>query len=282
MAAPLQSLGEMQVIGVQDGAGYMYQGIFGGPDGDRPLGPPPGGHGDSPIEEVDELGRTVIPISAFVVRTGGVTAIIDAGIGERSVEWQPPGLGAQKLEGGALPAALAAAGVTREEIDLVLLTHVHLDHNGWVWADDAPFFPNATVRCGAGDWALVDGQPGEGAAMMQALATAGRVELIDGDIDVAPGISTLHTPGHTPGHTMYVLSSGEQRAMILGDAISCPLQIAAPELEAAADVDKELGIATRERVLRELEGTDTQVGGPHFPGLEFGRVLMGESRRYFS
>lgn len=279
MSAPLQSLGEMQVIGVQDGAGYMYPDIYGGA-GDA-------GEADEAVhagmgDEVDELGRTVIPISAFVVRTGGVTAIIDAGIGERSVEWTPPGVGTQKLEGGALPAALAAAGVTREEIDLVLLTHVHLDHNGWVWADDAPFFPNATVRCGAGDWALVDGQAGEGAAMMQALADAGRVELIDGDIDVAPGISTLHTPGHTPGHTMYVLSSGEQRAMILGDAISCPLQIALPELEAAADVDKELGIATRERVLRELEGSGTLVGGPHFPGLEFGRVLTGNGKRYFS
>jgi len=282
MAAKLDALGDLQIIGLQDGAGYMYDGIYGSPDAgnDGSLGaaPPHGGLGD----EVDEHGRTVIPISAFVVRTAGVTAIIDAGIGERSVEWTPPGVGTQKLEGGALPAALAAAGVTREEIDLVLLTHVHLDHNGWVWADEAPFFPNATVRCGAGDWALVEGQAGEGASMMQSLAAAGRVELIEGDVDVAPGISTLHTPGHTPGHTMYVLSSGEQRAMILGDAISCPLQIALPELEAAADVDKELGIATRERVLRELEGTATLVGGPHFPGLEFGRVLRGEGRRYFS
>jgi hypothetical protein len=70
--------------------------------------------------------------------------------------------------------------------------------------------------------------------------------------------------------------------MILGDAISCPVQVEAPQLEALADVDRGLGIATRERILRELEGSDTLVGGPHFPGLEFGRVLVGKGKRYWA
>jgi glyoxylase-like metal-dependent hydrolase (beta-lactamase superfamily II) len=95
---------------------------------------------------------------------------------------------------------------------------------------------------------------------------------------VAPGISALHTPGHTPGHYTFIVSSGDQRALFLGDAISCPLQIAAPELEALADMDKALGIATRDRILRELDDDDL-VGGPHFPGLRFGRVLLGATGR---
>jgi hypothetical protein len=79
-----------------------------------------------------------------------------------------------------------------------------------------------------------------------------------------------------------VLSSGTARAIILGDAISCPLQMENAELEAVADVDRQAGIATREIILRELEGSDVLVGGPHFPGLRFGRVMAAEGRRYWS
>jgi glyoxylase-like metal-dependent hydrolase (beta-lactamase superfamily II) len=271
MPRTLSHVGDLEVIGIQDGASFVAPGVFGGPDSDAHrslLGPD---------------GRVELPISAFVVRAGDLTAIIDAGLGDRVVQWEPEGQGPQRLEGGRLPDELAAAGVDRAEIDLVLLTHLHLDHNGWVWADDEPYFPNATVRFGRADWdALVEGSTSETARMMRGLHGAGRVDPIDGDVDVAPGISALATPGHTPGHTMYVLSSGEERAMILGDAISCPVQIEAPEFEALADVDRKMGIATRERVLRELEGSDTLVGGPHFPGLEFGRVLMGNGKRYWS
>jgi hypothetical protein len=70
--------------------------------------------------------------------------------------------------------------------------------------------------------------------------------------------------------------------MILGDAIACPLQIEFPENEGLADMDPELGRATRERVLRELEGDTTLVGGPHFPELRLGRVMLGNGRRYWS
>jgi glyoxylase-like metal-dependent hydrolase (beta-lactamase superfamily II) len=271
MSTVLSRVGELEVIGVQDGSAFMTSGVFGDPDSDAHramLGPD---------------GRVELPISAFVVRSGGTTVLIDAGLGERVVEWAPEGQGPQKLEGGRLLRELAAVGVDPADIDLVLLTHVHLDHNGWVWADGGPTFPNATVRFGAADWdAIVDGNPSESGRMMRAMADVGRVSPIERDGEVLPGISALATPGHTPGHTMFVLSSGAERAMILGDAISCPVQIEAPELEALADVDREMGIATRDRVLRELEGTDTLVGGPHFPGLEFGRVVVGNGKRYWS
>jgi len=271
MSSMLSSVGTIDVIGVQDGASFVSPGIFGAPD--LP----------SHRELIGDDGRLELPISAFVVRSRGITALIDAGLGDRTVEWKPAGEGPQKLTGGRLPTALAEAGVAPDDIDVVLLTHLHLDHNGWVWHDDAPTFPNATVRFGAPDWdALVEGTEGESARMMRSLADLGHVQPIDVDGEVLPGISALATPGHTPGHTTYVLASGGERAMILGDAISCPVQIEAPELEALADVDRQLGIATRDRILRELEGSDTLVGGPHFPGLAFGRVVAGNGRRTWS
>lgn len=271
MTSVLDRVGDLEIAAVRDGVSLVDPSIFGSPDLDAHHG------------LVGADGMIALPIAAFVVHTHGVTALIDCGIGDRSVEWTPEGRRTQRLEGGALLDGLDAVGVTAADVDVVLLTHLHLDHNGWIWSDGAPTFPNARVRFGSPDWdALVDGTDGASADSMRRLAEYGDIEPIDGDGEVLPGISALATPGHTPGHTMFVLSSGGERAMILGDAISCPVQIEAPELEALADVDRRRGVETRERVLRELEGTDTLVSGPHFPGLEFGRVLRGQGRRYWS
>ncbi|MFN8026654.1 MAG: hypothetical protein U0W40_09980 [Acidimicrobiia bacterium] len=274
MASTLSALGDMQIIGVQDGAGYMYDGIYAGPggDADTDLGaaPPHGGMGD----EVDEHGRTVIPISAFVVRTAGVTAIIDAGIGERSVEWTPPGVGTQKL--GRRVAGRARCRRCGRRGDRPRAPHpVHLDHNGWVWADDMPFFPNATVRCGAGDWALVEEQGSEGARMMQHLAAWAGWAHRGRHRRRARHQHAAHPRPHARPHDV--------RAAVGRPAGDDPRRrhlLPAPGRVARGSrrppTSTRTGIATR-NVLRGLEGTDTLVGGPHFPGLEFGRVLRGEA-----
>ena len=261
-------VGDIQLDGVQDGTAYLpsdYFGIEGTPGHDAML---------------NASGQAELPIACFVVRTGGLTVLLDAGFGPRSVEWSPTAGQTVRLDGGDLPAQLETHGVSAADVDLVLLSHLHGDHSGWVWRDGAPYFPNATVRFGRGDWQtfVEDGVAGANAAGFRELAAMGLVELVDGDGVVAPGIDALHTPGHTPGHLTFVVSSGGQRALFLGDAISCPVQIEAPEFDALADMDRVLGIATRDRILRELEEGDL-VGGPHFPGLRFGRVLTGQRGR---
>lgn len=89
-------------------------------------------------------------------------------------------------------------------------------------------------------------------------------------------------PGHTPGHLCVVLSSGAQGALLLGDAITCPVQLDEPAWHSLGDVDPALAGRTRERLWRELEDDRTAGAGAHFPGLQFGRVLRGVARRWYS
>jgi glyoxylase-like metal-dependent hydrolase (beta-lactamase superfamily II) len=234
-------------------------------------------------DEIDEHGVMHLPIAAFLVRTGGKNVLIDAGLGPVRYEFQTEQGQDVALWGGKLPEELARHGVRPEDIDYILPTHLHADHAGWVIQETRSYFPNAILRFGAGDWEenvvnSLDKNFGEGVKEANA---AGRVQLIEQDGEVLPGISAMHTPGHTAGHTSFVLSSGTQRAIILGDIISCPLQILATEMEVIFDTDPKLAIRTRERIMREIDG-DMLVGGPHFPALRFGRLLEAEGKRYWS
>jgi glyoxylase-like metal-dependent hydrolase (beta-lactamase superfamily II) len=98
---------------------------------------------------------------------------------------------------------------------------------------------------------------------------------------IAPGVSVIATPGHTPGHAGIIVSSGADRAFILGDAISCPVQLTETEWSGLGDMDPKLARQSQERVAREAEESGALLTAAHFPGLTFGRVLMGEGRRYW-
>jgi len=99
-------------------------------------------------------------------------------------------------------------------------------------------------------------------------------------VDRAGADGAIHAR-HTAGHYALVLSSGDERAYLLGDAVECPLQLEEPDFAIISDMDRDLASRTREAMWRELEGTPGLVGAAHFPGLQLGRVLPGEGRRYF-
>jgi glyoxylase-like metal-dependent hydrolase (beta-lactamase superfamily II) len=222
-------------------------------------------------------GLLHLPIGCFLVRTDERTVLLDAGIGP---------MDNQLGRGGDLPAELARVGVRPEDIDLVVCTHLHLDHAGWLVHEGRPFFPNATVRYGAGDWELFVEQAHPKDHIrnsMTLLRDAGRLEPIEGDmVSLAPGLTARHTPGHTMGHYALVVSSGDERALLLGDAVECPIQLEEPDFWAMSDVDPALAKRTREALWQEVEGTRDVVAAAHFPGLEFGRVLQGQGRRWFT
>jgi glyoxylase-like metal-dependent hydrolase (beta-lactamase superfamily II) len=257
-------IGDLDLIPLNDGECKLSQEFYVGLDFS--------GH----QELLAEDGLVHIPIGCFVVRCGSTTVLIDAGLGDLDVGW---------ARGGELPSALRAEGIAPEDIDIVVCSHLHVDHVGGLAVKDAPTFPNATVRYGAGDWGqfVTDAPDGSrGREVMEVLAAADRLEPLEGDmVTIAPGLTARHTPGHTPGHYGLVVSSGEARAVILGDAVECPLQLEEPDFYALSDVDPALAARTRDTLWRELEGTDTLMTAAHFPGLAFGRVLAGTGKRFF-
>jgi glyoxylase-like metal-dependent hydrolase (beta-lactamase superfamily II) len=263
------NIGDLRIDCLSDGEWHTPEHFF-------------GDHGGLHGDEIGADGIMRLPVAAFLVHTGGKRILIDAGLGPNRYDVETP-QGRSVIWGGDLPARLAGVGVTPDDIDEVILTHLHPDHAGWLIQDERRFFPNATLTFGEGEWDenVVNSRNPKFREGMVAAREAGAVRLIERDGEVLPGISAMHTPGHTAGHTSFVLSSGDSRAIILGDIISCPLQILNSELEVVFDTDPQLGIQTRERILRELDG-DMLVGGPHFPGLRFGRVLLAQGKRYWS
>jgi glyoxylase-like metal-dependent hydrolase (beta-lactamase superfamily II) len=258
-------IGELEVIPVSDGIAEMPPQYFvnAGLTGHEDLFGP--------------NGTIQCQLGCFVVRTGDTTVLIDAGIGPYDDQF---------FHGGKLPGALDAAGVSRDEVNVVVCTHLHADHTGWLVRDGDLFFPNAVVRFGAPDWeqsVLNEAWGYMPKDQLEVLAAAGRAQPIDGDGEsIAPGITARHAPGHTLGHYCLVLSSGEQRALLLGDAIACPIQLEETDWQAMSDVDPALAVRTRETLFRELEGTDDVAVASHFPELTFGRVLRGNGKRYWS
>jgi glyoxylase-like metal-dependent hydrolase (beta-lactamase superfamily II) len=224
-----------------------------------------------------------LPIGCFLVRTDDRVVLIDAGLGPELREL-PHGM---RLVGGQLPTGLRALGVTTADITDVVCSHLHSDHVGWLFDLDAnPVFPRATIWFGSGDWRhFVTGTGQMLPHIRQGFRSPDhthRLRRIENDTTIAPGVTALPTPGHTPGHLCVVVSSGQDRALLLGDAVTCPIQLDEPTWHSMGDVDPALADRTRERLWRELEDERTIGAGAHFPELRFGRVLPGTARRWFT
>jgi len=221
-------------------------------------------------------------LGGFLVRTGSHTVLIDTGVGPDQIG--PYGPYDRVIKGGELPSRLSELGVGPADVTDVVLTHLHPDHYGWATHDAARMFPKAIFRCHALDWDHFVVQPGPRLSgwSAQLPALADRLECWDHDGPLLPGIDVRHAPGHTPGSTVLVLSSGSERALLLGDAVHCPVELVGAEWASLGDVDQALAVRTREALAREFEGTGIPMAGPHFPGMRFGRLLPGSGRRYWT
>jgi len=221
----------------------------------------------------DERGRLKMSIHALVVEAPSRRIIVDTCLGNDKENRRIPTW--NKLQTSFL-ADLAAAGYARETIDTVVCTHLHVDHVGWntmlVDGRWVPTFPKARYLMGRVEYAHWTSQL-EREDMTAVLADSvtpvwdvDLVDLVETDHRVCDEISLVPTAGHTPGHVSVRIASCGEEALITGDFMHHPCQIARPEWSSTADSDPLLARRTREQMLTRLAGTPTLVIGTHFAG----------------
>jgi glyoxylase-like metal-dependent hydrolase (beta-lactamase superfamily II) len=228
----------------------------------------------------DELGRLKMSIHALVVETPSRRIVVDTCLGNDKENRRIPTW--NKLQTNFL-ADLAAAGYRRETIDTVVCTHLHVDHVGWntmlVGHRWVPTFPNARYLMGRVEYAHWMGQ-GEREEMAAVLADsvapdweAGFIDLVETDHHICDEVSLVPTLGHTPGHASVRIASQGEEALITGDFMHHPCQIARPEWSSTADSDPIEARLTRERMLTRLADAPILVIGTHFAGRTAGHVV---------
>ncbi len=229
-------------------------------------------------------GKLKMSIHALVVQTPTLRIVVDTCIGNDKQRDIPAwsGLQTRFLED------LAAAGFPRESIDVVLCTHLHVDHVGWntmlVDGRWVPTFPNARYLLGRTEfeyWQAEEAQVEDPARSpfhdsVAPVVDAGLVDLVETTHQVCPEVSLEPTLGHTPGHVSVRIKSGGQEALITGDFIHHPCQMTHPEWASAADYDEAASTETRRRMFGALAGTDTLVIGTHFAAPTAGWVEVAD------
>jgi glyoxylase-like metal-dependent hydrolase (beta-lactamase superfamily II) len=233
----------------------------------------------------DERGRLKMSIHALIVETPERRIIVDTCLGNDKEGRRIPSW--NNLQGPFL-ADLAAAGFPREAIDTVLCTHLHVDHVGWntmlvdgpngtkTWV---PTFPNARYlmsRIEFDHWREQRERGDMASVFADSVAPiheAGLADLVETDHHLCDEVSLLPTIGHTPGHVSVRITSRGEEALITGDFMHHPCQIARPNWSSAADSDPDEAHRTRERMLGELCDRPILVIGTHFAGATAGYIV---------
>jgi glyoxylase-like metal-dependent hydrolase (beta-lactamase superfamily II) len=223
----------------------------------------------------DKAAHSFNPI---VINTGSKLIVVDTGLGPANFE-QSKG----KL--GQFQTNLAAAGIDRNNVDTVIISHFHGDHiNGLLTADNKSAYPNAEIMVPSTEWKfwMDDGEMSKGTgnpilennfknARRVFDALGRKVTPYDADKEIAPGITSVASPGHTPGHTSYIVASGPEKLLVQVDitAGAAFVFVKNPDWQFVSDVDKPLAVQTRRKLydMAIAEKMPIQAFHAGFPGL---------------
>jgi len=228
---------------------------------------------------LDAEGRLLQSVHTFVVTSPDLTVLVDTCIGN------------DKDRGGRRPFhmlrtgfldTLRAAGVAPEAVDVVICTHLHVDHVGWnTRLDDGrwvPTFPRARYLFARREWEHWTSEDDDGTRRIMAdsvapVLDAGLAELVSMDHQVTDEIRLEPTPGHTPGHVSVRLASRGADAVITGDLMHHPVQIAEPTWQTSFDTDAVEAHKTRRAFCARYADRPVTVLGTHFHHPTAGRIV---------
>ena len=237
----------------------------------------------------DNNENIALPFECYVIRSEGHTILVDTGVGSMATN---PGTVTAFAGGvdGRLLLDLQTAGVNKEDIDTVFLTHLHPDHVGWNVNNDGPTpvpsFPNARYVFHQDDWEAF--RPPRDSEVfgftfweetLAPLEGAGVIEPLSGEHSITSEITAILTPGHTPGSMSLAIDSGGEKALVMGDVFHGPPQVSEPSWVFAFDADPDTAVQSRSRMLDRAEAENAIMAICHSTG--FGRVVSQEGRRYW-
>lgn len=236
---------------------------------------------------LDGEGRFLQSVHTFVVKSPDLTVLVDTCIGNA------------KDRGGRRPfhmlrtpflRTLHEAGVAPESVDVVICTHLHVDHVGWNTRLEngrfIPTFSRARYLFARAEWEHWTSHPDEDTKRIMAdsvapVLDAGLAALVEEDHRISDEIWLEPTPGHTPGHVSVRLRSQGHDAVITGDLMHHPVQVSEPDWASSFDTDPDHARRTRRDFCARYADTAVTVLGTHFHHPTAGRITrIGDRLRF--
>ena len=234
----------------------------------------------------------LLSFHAFHVRTDKYTILVDLCCGN---DKDRPTRQAWHQRNGPFLANLSRTGVEPADIDFVMCTHLHADHVGWntqlVDGTWVPTFPNAQYLFGEKEFFYWQREhelnPPEpilyGAYVDSVLPVmeSGQAQLVPSNHEVSSGVHMEAAYGHTPGNIIIHVESNEDHAILCGDTIHHPVQLARPEWSTNFCTDPDRSRETRMAFLNDYADTQTVIFPAHFQAPDYGRIVRdGKSYRF--
>ena len=205
---------------------------------------------------IDDADMLILCFQSYVVKTPHHTILVDSCIGNDKPRPNRPKWNMKTDD--LFMRGLAATGVSVADIDVVMCTHLHVDHVGWNTRLEngrwVPTFPNARYIFGKAEFDYWTAQNAKAEVppftdSVLPVVAADRAEIVRDDFAIGDYVRIVPTPGHTPGHVAFSFGKGRDDAVFSGDLMHSPLQARHPQLSAKFDIDQVQAAATRRAFL---------------------------------